>query len=143
MRSIWPRISLDKCCALFGYCRQAYYKHPTVKDFDTEAANELIVQSVRQHREMMPRIGSRKLYVLAQHELGKPCWRTSGQTPREVDFIEIVDGKMRAFECKLSPKTKSKVGKVFFNAYPDCPVETLTPRDLMRLWQEDETIEYK
>jgi len=54
---------LDKCCALFGYCRQAYYKHSTVKDFDTEAANELIVQSVRQHREMMPRIGSRKLYV--------------------------------------------------------------------------------
>ena len=39
-------------------------------NFDTEAANELIVQSVRQHREMMPRIGSRKLYVLAQHELG-------------------------------------------------------------------------
>ena len=70
MRSIWPRISLDKCCALFGYSRQAYYKHSAVKNFDTEAANELILQSVRQHREMMPRIGSRKLYVLAQHELG-------------------------------------------------------------------------
>lgn len=61
---------MDKCCALFGYSRQAYYKHSAVKDFDTEAANELILQSVRQHREMMSRFGSRKLYVLAQHELG-------------------------------------------------------------------------
>ena len=61
---------MDKCCALFGYSRQAYYKHSAVKNFDTEAANELILQSVRQHREMMPPIGSRKLYVLAQHEQG-------------------------------------------------------------------------
>lgn len=63
-------------------------------------------------------------------------WRTSDRNPKEVDFIEVIDQQMRAFECKLSEKAKSKAQKVFCTAYPECPLETVTPKDLMRLWQE-------
>lgn len=87
---------MDKCCALFGYSRQAYYKHSAVKDFDTEAANELILQSVSQHREMMPRIGSRKLYVLAQQSRGVSISMTESGDPLENAEAERVNGIIKS-----------------------------------------------
>ena len=64
-------------------------------------------------------------------------WRTTGNSPLEIDFVEVLDNvKMRAFECKLSPKAKAKGAESFSRAYPDCPLDIVTPRDLMRLWQE-------
>lgn len=60
-------------------------------------------------------------------------WRTSGNRPREVDFIEARDGKMRAFECKFSASAKVDT-KLFSATYPQCPVEVVTPADCMRVF---------
>ena len=64
-------------------------------------------------------------------------WRTTGYSRKEIDFVEVLDNvKMRAFECKLSANAKAKDAESFTKAYPDCPLDIVTPRDLMRLWQE-------
>ena len=52
-------------------------------------------------------------------------WRTSGRQPREIDFVEVIDNKMRAFECKLSEKAKSRSHEIFTKAYPDCTVDVV------------------
>ena len=62
-------------------------------------------------------------------------WRTAGQAAREIDFVEVVDGRMQAFECKLSPKAKVKPTLTFTRAYPECPVEIVTPQELYKVWQ--------
>ena len=60
-------------------------------------------------------------------------WRTTGNTPHELDFLEVKNEKIRAFECKLSSTAKARPGK-FAKAYPDAVVQTVTPDDLMKLW---------
>lgn len=62
-------------------------------------------------------------------------WRTSGNNPRELDFIEVVDGKLTAIECKLSASEKAKPGKAFKNAYPDCEIHTVSPKDIRKVWE--------
>ena len=105
---------MDKCCALFGYSRQTYYKHLTVKDFDTEAANELILQSVRQHREMMPRIGSRKLYVLAQHELGSLVG-----FPERDRFIDLLASNDLLLKLRRRKRYKTTDSNHPYRRYPN------------------------
>lgn len=53
-------------------------------------------------------------------------WRTTSQ--QEVDYIELADGKMTAFELKWNPR-KAKVGapKSFISAYPDAEFQVVTP----------------
>lgn len=63
-------------------------------------------------------------------------WRTTGNNPHELDFLEVKNERIRAFECKLSPTAKARAGK-FSTAYPDAPIQTVTPNDLMRLWLVD------
>ena len=61
-------------------------------------------------------------------------WRTN---PHELDFLEVKNERIRAFECKLSSSAKARPGK-FTTAYPDAPIDTVTPDDLMRLWFADQ-----
>lgn len=63
-------------------------------------------------------------------------WRTTSNNPHELDFLEVKNEKIRAFECKLSPSAKARHGK-FTTAYPDAPIQTVTPDDLMKLWFSD------
>ena len=60
-------------------------------------------------------------------------WRTTSNTPHELDFLEVKNEKIRAFECKLSSNAKARPGK-FSTAYPDAPIQVVTPNDLMKLW---------
>lgn len=62
-------------------------------------------------------------------------WRTSDGRPRELDFIEVLDGKMTAIECKMSKDEVAKPGAAFVKAYPDCQIHTVSPLDVMKLWQ--------
>ena len=64
-------------------------------------------------------------------------WRTTSNNPHELDFLEVKNERIRAFECKLSSSAKARPGK-FTTAYPDAPIETVTPDDLMRLWFADQ-----
>lgn len=64
-------------------------------------------------------------------------WRTTSNNPHELDFVEVKNERIRAFECKLSSSAKARPGK-FTTAYPDAPIDTVTPDDLMRLWFADQ-----
>lgn len=79
-----------------------------------------------------------KLHSLRQDSISMYFWRTSGNKTHELDFVEVKDGKMRAFECKLSKTAKANSGDAFKKAYPDCPIDVVTPADLMKLWLQDE-----
>lgn len=63
-------------------------------------------------------------------------WRTTSNNPHKLDFLEVKNEKIRAFECKLSPSAKARHRK-FTTAYPDAPIQTVTPDDLMKLWFSD------
>ncbi|MDO4827390.1 MAG: ATP-binding protein [Bacteroidia bacterium] len=52
-------------------------------------------------------------------------WRTEQQ--KEVDLIEELDGKLRAFEFKWDPKKKVKIPVQFTTAYPDASFEYISP----------------
>ena len=65
-------------------------------------------------------------------------WRTSKKKSNKLDFIEVVDGKMEAFECKISPTAKSRLGPDFHQAYPDCPIRTVAPATFLQAWLESE-----
>lgn len=52
-------------------------------------------------------------------------WRTAAQ--QEIDFVEEVDGKINAFECKWNKKAKGKVTKVFGANYPEASVNMVYP----------------
>lgn len=64
-------------------------------------------------------------------------WRTTSNNPHELDFLEVKNERIRAFECKLSSSAKARPGK-FTTVYPDAPIDTVTPDDLMRLWFADQ-----
>ena len=63
-------------------------------------------------------------------------WRTTSNNPHKLDFLEVKNEKIRAFECKLSPSAKARHRK-FTTAYPDAPIQTVTPDGLMKLWFSD------
>ena len=63
-------------------------------------------------------------------------WRTTANNPNKLDFLEVKNEKIRAFECKLSPAAKARPGK-FTSAYPDASIQVVTPHDLMKLWFTD------
>lgn len=55
-------------------------------------------------------------------------WRTKKQ--HEMDFIEIVNGTIAAFECKAGNKINSTSIKAFSRAYPNIPVTVISPDNI-------------
>lgn len=55
-------------------------------------------------------------------------WRTKKQ--HEMDFIEVVNGTIAAFECKAGNKTNSVSLKAFKRAYPYIPVTVASPENI-------------
>ena len=55
-------------------------------------------------------------------------WRTKKQ--HEMDFIEIVNGTIAAFECKAGNKINSTSIKAFSRAYPNIPVTVVSPDNM-------------
>lgn len=63
MRQVFPNVSLERLCALFGVTRQAYYEAQT-NDRKTTIANTLVLGFVKEFRDEIPLVGTRKLYHL-------------------------------------------------------------------------------
>lgn len=61
-------------------------------------------------------------------------WRSKENKPKELDFIEVRNQEMQAFECKLSPKAQANPGEAFRKAYPDCPIHVVTPENALRFF---------
>lgn len=55
-------------------------------------------------------------------------WRTKKQ--HEMEFIEIVNGTIAAFECKAGNKINSTSIKAFSRAYPNIPVTVVSPDNI-------------
>lgn len=59
---------MSSCCKYFGYSRSAYYDW-TKRKSEQEAKEGLVLELVREHRRIHPRIGGRKLYKLIEGDL--------------------------------------------------------------------------
>ena len=57
-------------------------------------------------------------------------WRNYNQ--REVDYVEIADKQISAFEIKWNTKKNHKVTKAFTNLYPESRVEVITPENFIQ-----------
>jgi hypothetical protein len=56
-------------------------------------------------------------------------WRTYDQ--KEIDLVEDLDGHLTGFECKFSPKTKTKPPKDWKEAYPNAGYEVVSSDNWM------------
>jgi putative transposase len=65
MRQSHPSIGLGKLCTLFGVTRQAYYE-AQAREIKTNIAHSIVLVLVKETRDIMPSIGTRKLI----HEIG-------------------------------------------------------------------------
>ena len=64
-------------------------------------------------------------------------WRSTGNDPKEIDIVEVLDGSIHAFECKYSPNaTKCRGRDAFLAKYPDSTIEIVHPQDLQRIFGE-------
>jgi len=69
----YPQTSINKICGLFGKTRQAWYVQQWSAEDDT-LRDTVVLKRVKEIREQMPRIGTRKLYhmlteTLQQHKI--------------------------------------------------------------------------
>lgn len=65
-------------------------------------------------------------------------WRTTGPSQKEIDFLEVLDGAVEAFECKLSPKVQnSRHASFFLEKYPGSTLTVVRPSDCMRIFKEE------
>ena len=60
-------MSLSFLCGLFGYTRQAYYKHLR-RNREGSLSDTLLLEQVGYYRKLMPRLGGRKLWHLLQQD---------------------------------------------------------------------------
>ncbi len=77
MKLRFNELGIDKICGLFNKSRQSYYAMCRRTDSHT-VEYELILDCIKRHRELMPKIGTRKLLVLIKPELdahGIKCGR--------------------------------------------------------------------
>lgn len=64
---------------------------------------------------------------------------SSSRTQHEVDFLEVLNGKVRAFECKSGAKTKTTSIRAFERAYPETKVTVVTPDNIDTISDEEAT----
>lgn len=62
MRKLYPNMSLESLCGLFGLTRQAYYQH-LYRGVDCTIEQEFVIKRVLEIRKEHGRMGGRKLYL--------------------------------------------------------------------------------
>lgn len=67
----------------------------------------------------------RSLDAWANHKVKSHFWRNYNQS--ELDYIELKQGQLDAFEMKWNTSKNHKVTRAFTNAYPDATTEVITP----------------
>lgn len=66
-----------------------------------------------------------KLNLTLQSDIQSYFWRNYNQS--EVDYVELNQNKLAAFEMKWNTKSADKVSKAFVNQYPNAEVSIITP----------------
>ena len=54
-------------------------------------------------------------------------WRTTEQ--QEIDYVEVEESVLRAFEFKWNKATKAKISRTFSNAYPNAVASVISPEN--------------
>lgn len=67
----------------------------------------------------------------------KYFWRTVRQ--QEIDYVEEVDGSLKAFEFKWNVKKKARIPAVFSEAYPEATLKVITPENFNEFLMKDES----
>jgi len=76
-----------------------------------------------------------KLLDFSLVDAGSYFWRTTQQ--QEIDYVQELDGKLKAFEFKWNPgKAKGKFPSTFINAYPNAQTSVVTPENYDRFLLE-------
>lgn len=122
---------MSSLCLLLGYSRQAFYGYQT-DQLKVSLEAELIVQEVLKHRELHPRIGTRKLVVLLQpfvkqHKIG------IGR-----DGLFELLRQHNLLIRKRKTKVQTTFSKHWLKKYPNL-IKTLTPLAANCLWASDIT----
>ena len=76
LRELYPRVTADEACGLFGYSRQAYYQGFR-RGYESSAEVDRILEAVRQIRKRHPKMGVRKLKVVLKRDYGVEVGRDS------------------------------------------------------------------
>jgi transposase InsO family protein len=116
---------------LFGYSRQAFYKHQQ-HQFKTISTTKLIIEQVLFVRKQQPRCGGRKLLVML-----KPFFKQQNIViGRDAFFDLLAKNKLLVRKRKRSVHTTNS--KHFFYRYPNL-VKGFTPQHAHELWVADIT----
>ena len=62
-------------------------------------------------------------------------WRSTGTNAQEIDFIEIQDGKLTAFEAKYQ-KDKALMPTQFVRTYGEVPFHVVNMRNGWKFWKK-------
>ena len=121
---------MDTLCELFGKSRQAYYQRCKY-NYKEEAKEDILLQLVEKQRELMPKIGGRKLLEIIQPTLpkelniGRDCF---------FDFLNrygLLVGKRRK-------RVKTTYSNHWLHKYPNL-IKGFIPIKANQLWVSDIT----
>ena len=116
---------------MFGYSRQAFYKHQKLQ-FTTLGKTQLIIEQVLHIRKQQPRCGGRKLLFMLQSFFEQQ----NIVTGRDAFFDLLAKNKLLVRNKKRRVNTTNS--KHFFYRYPNL-VKAFTPLHAHELWVADIT----
>ena len=121
---------MDTLCDLFGRSRQAYYQRSKY-NYKEEVKEEILLQLVERQRELMPKLGGRKLLELIQPRL--PTELSIGRDSF-FDFLRrhgLLVGKRRR-------RVKTTYSNHWLRKYPNL-IKEFVPTKSNQLWVSDIT----
>lgn len=131
MKTSFSHIGLAKLCGWFGMTRQAYYQN-SWKAIDTTLEEELIIQEVKQIRQIHRRMGARKL-----HDKLQPFMLEHGiKMGRDALFDLLSSNHMLVRKRKRRIQTTNSFH--WLRKYPNL-IKEFTPTAPDQLWVSDIT----
>ena len=121
---------VDKLCDLFGRSRQAYYQRSKY-NYKEEVKEEILLQLVKKERELMPKLGGRKLLEVIHPRL--PIELSIGRDSF-FDFLRrysLLVGKRRR-------RVKTTYSNHWLHKYPNL-IKEFVPNQANQLWVSDIT----
>jgi putative transposase len=121
---------MDALCDLFGKSRQAYYQQSKYV-YKEEVKSEILLQLIQKERQLMPRLGGRKLLQLIQP--GLPQELLLGRD----SFFEFLRDKGLLIR-KRRHRVRTTYSNHWLHKYPNL-IKEYTPQKAHQLWVSDIT----
>lgn len=121
---------MDTLCGLFGKSRQAYYQRSNY-NYKEEIKEEILHQLIERERQLMPRLGGRKLLILPNPRL--PPELKLGRD-KFFDFLR----KHNLLAGKKRKRVRTTYSNHWLHKYPNL-IKEFTPDGANQLWVSDIT----